>query len=112
MSLHMNNVRNITITAEITMVLAKYASNLCGCSILIVGCRFDDYANTARRIALVNDLIEVLRLVALARATFDSALDVIAWHALRPCRLDRATQTRVSTRITTTGYRGNGYFLG
>src|SRR5438067_12229700 len=104
----MKHVRNTSSGGEIAMVLAKDASNLCGCSVLIVGCGFDDYRDSARRIALVNDLIEVLRLVALARATFDGALDVIAWHALSPCRLDRAAQPRVSTAITTTGFSGNG----
>src|SRR6266436_6739325 len=107
----MKHVRDTSRGREVAIILAKDASNLCGCSVLIVGCGFDDHGDTARRIALVNDLIEVLRLVALARATFDCALNVIVRHALRACHLDRTAQTRVPARIATTCFRGDGDFL-
>src|ERR1700686_1614869 len=69
------------------MILAEDAPNLGGGAVLIVGRDFDNDRHPARRIALVNDLIEVLRLVPLTCPTLDGALDVIVRHALRRRRL-------------------------
>src|SRR4030095_6738994 len=93
------------------MILAKDTANLGGRSVLIVGRSFNDHCHTAWRITLVNDLIEMLRVIALAGAAFDCALDIIVRHALGPRRLDRAPQTRSALGIATAGFSGDGDFL-
>src|SRR2546428_12288222 len=93
------------------MILAEDAPNLGGGAVLIVGRDFDNDRHPARRIALVNDLIEVLRLVPLAGAALDRALDVIVRHALRTRRLDGAAQAQIAIGIAPAGFRCDGDFL-
>src|SRR4030095_5238192 len=93
------------------MILAKDTANLGGRSVLIVGRSFNDHCHTAWRINLVNNLIEMLRVIALAGAAFDGALDIIVRHALGPRRLDRAAQTWIPIGIATAGFSGDGDFL-
>src|SRR6266576_6036771 len=93
------------------MILAKDAPNLGSGAVLIVGRDFDNDRHPARRIALVNDLIEVLRLVPLAGAALDRALDIIIRHALRTRRLDGAAQAQIAIGIAPAGFRSDGDFL-
>src|ERR1700686_3855738 len=93
------------------MILAEDAPNLGGGSVLIVGREFDNDRHPARRIALVNDLIEVLELLPLTCPTLDGALDVIVRQALRARRLDGGAQAQVAIRIAPAGFRGDGDFL-
>src|SRR6266508_291042 len=71
-------------------MLAENASNLSSGPVLIIGCRFDNDGHAARRVTFVHDLLELLRILALAGAAFDRALDVIVRHTLGARSLDRA----------------------
>src|SRR4030095_1203907 len=96
----MKHVRNASGGGEIAIMLTENASNLRPGTVLIVGGRFDNDCHASRRITFVHDLVELLRILALAGAAFDRALDVIVRHTLGACSLDRAAQTRIAIRIT------------
>ena len=83
------------------MVLAKDASDLGGRAVLVVGRRFHDDRHAARAVAFVDDLLEMLRIDALAGAAFDRTLDVVVRHALRPRHLDHAPEAGIGCWIAT-----------
>ena len=81
------------------MMLAENAPDFRPGAILIVGCGFDNDGHAAGRVAFINDLIELLCILAFAGAAFDRALYVIVRHALRARSLDGAAQARIGTGI-------------
>src|SRR5262245_54375098 len=107
----MEHIGNTSSRGEVAIVFAKNAPNLGGGSILIVSCGFNDHRHTARPIALVNDLIELLSVIAFAGSAFDCALDIIVRHALAPSRLNRAPQTWIAIGIAPAGLCCDGDFL-
>src|SRR5438552_8154932 len=105
------HVRNASGGGEIAIILTENASNLRPGAVLIVGRRFDNDCHASRRVTFVYDLVELLRILALAGASFDRALDVIVRHTLRARGLDCAAQTRVAIRIAAAALRRDGDLL-
>src|SRR5881227_694475 len=107
----MEHVGNTSGRGEVAVVFAKNAPDLGGSSILVVSRGFNDHCHTAWPITLVNNLVEVLRLIAFARSAFDCALDIIVRHALSPSRQNRGPQTWIAIRIATAGLSCDRDFL-
>src|ERR671919_1910666 len=107
----MEHIGNASGRGEVAIVFAKNAPDLGGGSILVISRGFNDHCHPAWSIALVNDLVEVLRVVAFTGAAFDCPLDIIVRHALGPRRLDRAPQTWIAIGIAAAGLRSDGDFL-
>src|ERR671919_290219 len=107
----MEHIGNASGRGEVAIVFAKNAPDLGGGSVLVISRGFNDHCHPAWSIALVNKLLEVLRVVAFTGAAFDCAVDIIVRHALRPRRLDRAPQTWIAIGIAAAGFSGDGDFL-
>src|SRR4030095_7920588 len=95
----MKHVRNASGGGEIAIMLTENASNLSSGPVLIVGGRFDNDCHASRRVTFVHDLVELLRILALAGAACNCTLNVIVRHTLRARSLDRAAQTRIAVGI-------------
>ena len=72
---------------------------------------FDHHGYAAGRITFVGDFVELFAVLALARAAFDRAFDIVIGHALRARRQDRTAQTGIGTRIAAAGFCREGDFL-
>src|SRR5215472_11222593 len=107
----MKHVRNTSARCEVAVVLGENSANLRSRAISVIGRSFNNNRHSTGRITLVNNLVELLAIPALARTPFDRALNVVAGHALRPCSLDRAAQTRIAARVATARFCGDGDFL-
>ena len=82
----------------------KIGAHLAGRAIVIVGQRLDDDGDAARPVALVADLVVVLRVAA--GRLLDGALDIVLRHVLGAGGQDRGAQARIEGRI------GHGPSLG
>src|SRR5438094_4541592 len=103
----MKHVRNASARSKIAVIFCKDASDFGRGTVLIVRGRLHDHGHAPRRVALVGNFIEVLRVRSLAGAAFDGALDVVIGHAGRTRRQDGATQSRISIGIAAAAFRRN-----
>src|SRR5206468_10609232 len=69
-SLFMKHVGNTAGRREVAVVLGEDAADFRGGAVLVVRGRFHDQSDAAGAVAFINDLVEMLRLLAFASAAF------------------------------------------
>ena len=93
--------------SQVAVIFCKDAADFGRGTVLIVRRRLHDHGHAPRRVALVGDFIEVLRIRSFAGAAFDGALDVVVGHAGRTRCQDGAAQSRISIGIAAATFRRN-----
>ena len=62
------HVGNAAGRGKVAIIFGEDAANLRGCAVLVVCRGFHDHSHAARRITLVDDFVEMVRLVSFAGA--------------------------------------------
>src|SRR5262249_58570830 len=100
--------RNGTRLAEIAAELGEDRAHLARRAVAVVGERLDDHADAAGAEALVAHLLVIgaARLLAL----LDGPLDIVLWHVLGACCLNRGPEPRVHGGVRHAHLRRGGDF--
>ena len=93
--------------AQVAVVLGEGGAHVRGGAVAVVGQRLDDHRDAVRAVALVDHLLEAVRVGVGARAARDRAVDVVLRHRVGARLLDRVGEREVRGRVGPALARGH-----
>src|SRR5262249_51635738 len=96
---------------EVAIIFRENAADFGGGAGFVIGSGLDNDRDSPGPVTFVGDFFEIGGLDAFANTALDRALDIVVRHSLPARCLDRAAPTRISIRIATARFRGDGGFL-